>query len=235
MTISPRSTASTPSPPPTCAAFPGKQITAANTVSIQGTISFRTGAGMQGVNVVARPLDANGNPLYQYTVTSVSGAYFSGNHGNPVTGLNDSNGNPLTMWGSNDPTLAGLLRSQRHSSAARHDAPPTTRSPSSPSIRFTSSLNRSAPTSTARRRPPALMPVLSVPNMSAGSDANSHRQRSPTPPQAASGRHRLARLRRACCRRAACGADGSARWARPTGSPSPSRRPHLHRRHPGPG
>ena len=44
------------------ASFPGKQITAANTVSIQGTISFRTGYGMQGVNVVARPLDANGNP-----------------------------------------------------------------------------------------------------------------------------------------------------------------------------
>ncbi len=56
------------------ASFPGKQLTAANTVSIQGTISFQTGAGMQGVNVVARPLDANGNPLYQYTVTAVSGA-----------------------------------------------------------------------------------------------------------------------------------------------------------------
>ena len=56
------------------ASFPGKQLTAANTVSIQGTVSFRTGSGMQGVNVVARPLDANGNPLYQYTVTVVSGA-----------------------------------------------------------------------------------------------------------------------------------------------------------------
>ena len=69
------------------ASFPGKQLTAANTVSIQGTITFRTGYGMQGVNVVARPLDANGNPLYQYTVTFVSGGYFNGNHGNPVTGL----------------------------------------------------------------------------------------------------------------------------------------------------
>lgn len=66
--------------------FPGKELTAANTVSIQGTISFRTGYGMQGVNVVARPLDANGNPLYQYTVTGVSGAYFNGNHGNPISG-----------------------------------------------------------------------------------------------------------------------------------------------------
>ena len=87
--------------------FPGKQLTAANTISIQGTVSFRTGYGMQGVNVVARPLDANGNPLYQYTVTAVTGALFSGNHGNPVTGFSDANGNPLTMWGSNDPALQG--------------------------------------------------------------------------------------------------------------------------------
>ncbi len=91
------------------ASFPGKQITAANTVSIQGTLSFRTGYGMQGVNVVARPLDAEGNPLYQYTVTFVSGAYFGGNHGNPVTGWNDSIGNPLSMWGSTDPAMQGFF------------------------------------------------------------------------------------------------------------------------------
>ena len=53
------------------AAFPGKQITAAATVSIKGAISFRTGVGMQGVNVVAQPLDADGNPMFQYTVTAV--------------------------------------------------------------------------------------------------------------------------------------------------------------------
>jgi hypothetical protein len=87
--------------------FPGKQITAANTVSIQGTITFRSGYGMQGVNVVARPLDANGNPLYQYTVTAVSGATFSGNHGNPVNGYTDSNGTPLTTWGSSDASVQG--------------------------------------------------------------------------------------------------------------------------------
>jgi IPT/TIG domain-containing protein len=91
------------------AAFPGKQITAANTVSIRGTLSFRTGYGMQGVNVVARPLDVNGNPLYQYTVAFVSGAYFGGNHGSPVTGFTDAYGNPLSMWGSNDPTLQGYF------------------------------------------------------------------------------------------------------------------------------
>jgi hypothetical protein len=91
------------------ASFPGKQITAANTVSIQGTISFRTGVGMQGVNVVARPLDANGNPLNQYTVSAVSGATFNGNHGNPVTGWTDLNGNLLTMWGSNDVSMQGFF------------------------------------------------------------------------------------------------------------------------------
>jgi hypothetical protein len=91
------------------ASFPGKQITTANTVSIQGTISFRTGIGMQGVNVVARPLDAQGNPLYQYTVSFVSGSYFNGNHGNPITGWTDLNGNVLTMWGSNDASMQGYF------------------------------------------------------------------------------------------------------------------------------
>ncbi len=87
--------------------FPGKQLTAANTISIQGSVTFRSGYGMQGVNVVARPLDANGNPLFQYTVTAVTGALFSGNHGNPVTGFTDPSGNLLTMWGSNDPAVQG--------------------------------------------------------------------------------------------------------------------------------
>ena len=91
------------------ASFPGKQITAANTVSIQGTVTFRSGLGMQGVNVVARPLDAIGNPLYQYAVTFVSGSYFNGNHGNPITGWTDSNGNLLNLWGSNDPALQGYF------------------------------------------------------------------------------------------------------------------------------
>jgi IPT/TIG domain len=91
------------------ASFPGKELTAANTVSIHGTISFSSGVGMQGVNVVARPVDANGNPMYEYTVTFVSGAYFSGNHGNRVTGWTDANGNLLTQWGSNDTTLQGYF------------------------------------------------------------------------------------------------------------------------------
>jgi len=107
-TTSPLSIASTHHPA-NLASFPGKQTTVAHTVSIQGTISFENGLGMQGVNVVARPLDSNGNPLYQYTVSFVSGSSFSGNHGNPVTGFADMNGDLLTMWGSNEAALQGFF------------------------------------------------------------------------------------------------------------------------------
>jgi hypothetical protein len=89
------------------AAFPGKMLTAQNTVSIQGNIAFRAGTGMQGVNVVAVPLDANGNPMARYTVTAVSGALFRGNHGNPVTGWTDGDGTPLSQYGSTDPAVQG--------------------------------------------------------------------------------------------------------------------------------
>jgi hypothetical protein len=91
------------------ASFPGKELTTENTVSIEGTLTFRSGEGMQGVNVVARPLDANGNPLDQYTVTAVSGGYFNGEHGNPVSGWTDANGDLLTQWGSEDPALQGYF------------------------------------------------------------------------------------------------------------------------------
>lgn len=96
-----------PITPANLSQFPGKQITATNTISIRGTLAFRTGAGMQGVNVVARPLDSNGNPLYEYTVTAVSGALFSGKRGNPIIGWLDPNDDPFTSWGSNDPALQG--------------------------------------------------------------------------------------------------------------------------------
>jgi hypothetical protein len=89
--------------------FPGKLLTAATTVSIDGNLAFRAGVGMQGVNVVARPLDANGNPLYQYTVTFVSGSYFSGDHGNPVSAWTDTNGEQLSRWGSNNPAVQGYF------------------------------------------------------------------------------------------------------------------------------
>ncbi|HWA95550.1 MAG TPA: IPT/TIG domain-containing protein [Terracidiphilus sp.] len=91
------------------ASFPGKKLTAENTVSISGTLKFRTGTGMQGVNVVARPLDANGNPLYAYTVTAVSGATFRGKHGNPVTGWVDTTGAPYSKWGGTDTDQQGFF------------------------------------------------------------------------------------------------------------------------------
>jgi len=91
------------------AVSPGKEMTAANTISIRGTVSFASGYGMQGVNVVARPLDANGNPLDEYAVSAVTGSTFSGNHGNPVTGFDDANGNVLSMWGSTDPAVQGFF------------------------------------------------------------------------------------------------------------------------------
>jgi hypothetical protein len=98
-----------PITPDNLAFFPGKVLTAPNTVSIDGTISFRTGLGMQGVNVIARPLDANGNPLKAYTVTSVSGEYFGGKHGNAVDGSTDSNGVPFSQWGSTEASQQGYF------------------------------------------------------------------------------------------------------------------------------
>ena len=89
--------------------YSSKQLTAHNTIAITGTISFRSGYGMQGVNVVARPLDSSGNPLYQYTVTAVSGALFRGTHGNPMTGVLDASGVPYAWWGSTDATLQGAF------------------------------------------------------------------------------------------------------------------------------
>ncbi len=150
------------------AAFPGKQITAANTISIQGAISFRNGAGMQGVNVVARPLDDGGNPLYQYTVTAVSGALFSGNRGNPVTGWTDSNGEPLAKWGSDDPTLQGSF------DLSGIPLPPgmttadyqVTFEAVDPLYILTESVG---PYVNGSPSPSGTMPVLSVPAMSAGS------------------------------------------------------------------
>ncbi|MDR3724135.1 MAG: hypothetical protein P4K83_06565 [Terracidiphilus sp.] len=87
--------------------FTGKKLTASNTVSFSGAIQFRSGYGMQGVNIVARPLDAGGNPLYQYTVATVSGALFRGMHGNAISGALDASGIPYTHWGSTDSSLQG--------------------------------------------------------------------------------------------------------------------------------
>jgi hypothetical protein len=149
------------------AAFPGKVLTAANTVSIDGNLTFRTGVGMQGVNVVARPLDQNGQPLYQYTVTAVSGAYFNGRHGNPVTGWTDANGNPLAQWGSNDPALQGYFD-------LRYMPLPPGMTTATYQISFEHidplyiQANSVGPYIDGSPQPSGTLPVVAVPNMSAG-------------------------------------------------------------------
>jgi hypothetical protein len=148
--------------------FPGKHLTVASTISIQGALTFRTGLGMQGVNVVARPLDSNDNPLYQYTVTFPTGAYFSGNHGNPISGFDDADGNPLAMWGSNDPSQQGYF------DLSGIPLPPgvttanyqVTFEPINPLYTLSASVG---PYAEGQVTPSGVMPVLSVPGLSAGS------------------------------------------------------------------
>ena len=97
------------------ASFPGKQIFAANTVRIHGTVYFADASGqaaqpMQGVNVVARWIDpTTGVPSRTWAAASVSGFLFRGNAGNQVTGFNDSSGQPIDRFGSDDPTLEGFF------------------------------------------------------------------------------------------------------------------------------
>ncbi|MGB6609157.1 MAG: IPT/TIG domain-containing protein [Acidobacteriaceae bacterium] len=88
--------------------FPGKAITAAATISVQGTIQFPGGQGMQGVNVVLQPL-VNGVPDVRYTATAVSGVSFQGNAGNSITGTTDAAGNPLNRFGGDGTALEGFF------------------------------------------------------------------------------------------------------------------------------
>jgi hypothetical protein len=65
---------------------------------------------MQGVNVVASWLDPSTNlPSDAYGASSVSGFSFTGNAGNPITGLTDPLGNPYNEFGSSDQTLEGFF------------------------------------------------------------------------------------------------------------------------------
>ncbi len=90
------------------ALFPGKTVTSTATISIQGTVSFRTGQGMQGVNVVARPLiPGTDNPDMRYPATAVTGSLFTGNAGNLISGLTDSTGQPFTEFDTNTATDEG--------------------------------------------------------------------------------------------------------------------------------
>jgi hypothetical protein len=95
--------------------FPGKQILSTTTARIHGSVYFADSHGnrtqpMQGINVVARWIDpVTHQPSRRYAASSVSGFLFRGNAGNPITGFEDSIGNPLAEWGSTDPGLEGFF------------------------------------------------------------------------------------------------------------------------------
>jgi hypothetical protein len=97
------------------ASFPGKQLFFENTVRIHGSVYFADTNGqpaqpMQGVNVVARWIDpATGQPSRTYGASSVSGFLFHGNIGNAATGFNDSTGQALNRFGSDDPAVEGFF------------------------------------------------------------------------------------------------------------------------------
>ncbi len=105
------------------AEFPGKKIFAEETANVHGEVHFSTGRGMQGVNVVARLLDIDGQPSRAVAASSVSGFRFRGNWGNPVTGYTDDSGERWDRFGAEDPQwegyydLSGLEIPQGSSSA----------------------------------------------------------------------------------------------------------------------
>jgi hypothetical protein len=88
--------------------FTGKKITASATISVQGTIEFKRGQGMQGVNVVLTPL-TGGAPDVRYTVTAVSGVSFHSSAGNRISGSVDAQGNSLNRFGTDDATIEGFF------------------------------------------------------------------------------------------------------------------------------
>jgi hypothetical protein len=95
--------------------FPGKQVFSATTARIHGSVYFSDAHGnrtqpMQGVNVVARWIDPNTHQASRrYAVSSVSGFAFRGNGGNPITGFDDSIGDPLAEWGSTNSSAEGFF------------------------------------------------------------------------------------------------------------------------------
>jgi hypothetical protein len=87
----------------------------ATTARIYGSVYFVDNVGgiaqpMQGVNVVARWIDPSTNlPSDAYGAAAVSGFLFTGNAGNPITGLTDALGNAYSEFGSTDQTLEGFF------------------------------------------------------------------------------------------------------------------------------
>lgn len=95
---------------PVTTAAAGKSLFRDLTARVSGSVRFASwqgapGAGMQGVNVIATRLDANGARVTAAAASTVSGFLFRGNAGNPVTGT--ALGEAADRWGSSDPSLQG--------------------------------------------------------------------------------------------------------------------------------
>jgi hypothetical protein len=88
---------------------------AGSSVRIYGSVYFvsRSGAAaqpMQGVNVVAQWIDpSTGQPSTQYSASSVSGFVFTGNAGNPITGLANPLGILYSQFGSSNQSVEGFF------------------------------------------------------------------------------------------------------------------------------
>lgn len=86
-----------------------------STARVHGSVYFSNHLGsagqpMQGVNVVAQWIDPSTQlPSHKYSAASVSGFLFTGNAGNPITGLADALGNLYSKFGSTNQTLEGFF------------------------------------------------------------------------------------------------------------------------------
>ena len=95
--------------------YPVSNSGGSSSVRIYGSVYFvnRMGAAaqpMQGVNVVAQWIDpSTGQPSTQYSAASVSGFLFTGNAGNPITGLTNPLGILYSQFGSSDQTVEGFF------------------------------------------------------------------------------------------------------------------------------
>lgn len=149
--------------------FKNKKLTAANTLSVTGRITFRNGQGMQGVNVVLRPmLPGSDLPDIRYTVTAVSGVCFHGNAGNLVSGFNDPAGNPLARFGSADTSLEGYfdLSGVPIPAGYANDTWQLSFEPVNP---LYTGLESVGPYTTGQVAPSGTLPIFALPGLAAGS------------------------------------------------------------------
>ena len=167
------------------ASFPGKQLTAANTVSIQGTIDFRRRHGHAGRERGGAPARCQRQPALPVHGHFRLGRVLQRQSRQPGHRLGRrQTATRSSMWGSNDPALQGYF------DLSFMPLPPgmTTASyqvtfePINPLYMLTESVG---PYMDGSPSPSGTMPVLTVPAMAAGSVADTQRQHPPTRPPAA--------------------------------------------------